>query len=159
MYTHCSVTLTDALLLPGQKLIEVIPTTVINTGRIRDLKKPLVHFEWVDFKLDKRTFPCVQVSVQTSELEPAGGVFTRFEAGARLARGEQTRHSASTSPPPWPARGCGASLLPLTNSEEEVHSNNMNTAAGPLPPPPPCPALFTLFKLSYRRLTPQWDFD
>ena len=103
--------------------------------------------------MGKSIFHMYKVSVQTPspEPEPAGEVFTRFEAGPRLARADQTRHFASTSP----ARGLRVSLL-LTNSWEEVRSHNMNIATGPQPP---LPSLFTLFKLSYRRLTPEWDFD
>ena len=42
-----------------------------------------------------------------------GGVFTRFEAGARLARDPESRadQTAGLNFPSWPAWGYGASLL------------------------------------------------
>ena len=150
MYTRCLVALSFII---SRSYANRRDSYSNGTGRIRDLHKPLVKFEWVDFKLDKRTFPCVQVSVQTSELEPAGGVFTRFEAGARLARAEQTRHSASTSPPAQPGAVEPSLLWQIVwrRSTQIIWIQPRGLLL--------LPALFTLFKLSYRRLTPQWDFD
>ena len=132
MYTRCLVALIDAILAPGQKLIKTIPTVMEWHRQNQRFKKASCALLMSGFEAGQKNIPlCTSVctNIRARAGRGTGGVFTRFEAGARLAR-EQSRPDSRPQLPLLASLGLW-SQPPLTNSLEEVHSNNMNIAGGP----------------------------